>query len=65
VSGNGYTINPDIGNEDIEQVKTIQKGVRLQVALNKVKGAPVARFDAKTRTPYLEYPDGRKEYADG
>jgi len=60
--GNGYTLNPAIGEEDLEHVKAIQKGVRLQVKLNKLKGAPVARFDFKIKKPYLEYPDGRKEY---
>jgi hypothetical protein len=60
----GYRINPAIGDEDMEQVKAFQKGVRLLVKLNQLKGAPVARFDFKTKKPYLEYPDGRKEYAD-
>ena len=60
----GYTLNPAIGEEDKEMVKTIQKGVRLQVKLNQLKGAPVARYDFKAKKPYLEYPDGRKEYVD-
>jgi len=59
---NDYKINPAIGEEDLEQVKSIQKGVRLQVNLNKLKGAPIARFDVKTKKPYFEYPDGRKVY---
>jgi hypothetical protein len=63
MNSNDYKINPAIGEEDMEQVKTIQKGVRLQVKLNKLKGAPIARFDFKTKKPYLEYPDGRKEYS--
>ena len=58
-----YKLNPEIAEEDLDQVKTIQKGVRLQVELNKVKGAPIARFDAKTKRPYFEFPDGRREYA--
>ena len=62
---NGYTLNPSIGDEDMAEVKAIQQGVRLQVKLNKLKGAPVARFDAKAKKPYLEYPDGRKDYGDG
>ena len=60
---NGYIINPAIGEEDIEHVKIIQKGVRMQVNLNKLKGAPIARFDFKAKKPYFEYPDGRKEYS--
>ena len=61
---NGYILNPAIGNEDIEEVKAIQKGVREQVKMNKRKGAPVARYDFKAKKPYLEHPDGRKEYRD-
>lgn len=57
-----YTINKQIGEEDINQVKNIQKGVRLQVKLNQLKGLPIAKFDAKTKRAYLEYPDGRKEF---
>jgi len=65
MTNNVYKINPAIGEEDLEHVKAIQKGVRLQVKLNQLKGAPIAKFDFKTRRPYLEYPDGRKEYGDG
>ena len=58
-----YKVNDQIGQEDMEQVKSIQKGVRLQVKLNQIKGSPVARFDTKTKRAYLEYPDGRREYS--
>ena len=58
-----YKVNDQIGQEDMEQVKSIQKGVRLQVKLNQIKGSPVARFDVKTKRAYLEYPDGRREYS--
>ena len=59
---NGYKINRAIGDEDSDEVKAIQKGVREQVKANKRKGAPVARYDFKAKKPFLEYPDGRKEY---
>ena len=58
-----YKVNDQIGQEDMEQVKSIQKGVRLQVKLNQIKGSPVARFDVKTKRAYLEYPAGRREYS--
>jgi len=58
-----YKVNDQIGQEDMEQVKSIQKGVRLQVKLNQIKGSPVARFDVKSKRAYLEYPDGRREYS--
>ena len=59
---NEYKINPAIGDEDSDEVKAIQKGVREQVKISKRKGAPVARYDFKTKRPFLEYPDGRKVY---
>jgi len=58
----GYVIDQSIGDEDMDEVKLIQKGVRLQIKLNQLKGVPIARYDAKARKPYLEYPDGRREY---
>ena len=64
MSANGYVFNPAIGNEDIEEVKAIQKGVREHVKMVKRKGIPVARYDFKAKKPYLEYPDGRREYKD-
>ena len=60
-----YKIKLADGEDDEQQVKVIQEGVRLQVRLNELKGAPIARFDIKTKKPYLEYPDGRKEYHHG
>jgi hypothetical protein len=60
-----YKINPALGEEDKEQVLAIQKGVQLQVELNRLKGAPIARFDMKAKKPYLEYPDGRRDYENG
>ena len=35
---------------------------RVQVGILKIKGLPVARYDAETKRAYLEYPDGRREY---
>ena len=59
-----YIINPSIGEEDSAEVHIIKKGARLQVAMSKLKGNPIARFDAKTKRPYLEYADGRRQYSD-
>ena len=59
-----YRINPSIGEEDSAEVNMIKKGVRLQVAMSKLKGNPIARFDAKKKSPYLEYADGSRKYFD-
>ena len=62
MAGQTYDLNPSIGDEDIKTDEIIRKGVRLLVQHNKNKGAPIARFDSKTKWPYLEYPDGHREY---
>ena len=47
-----YKINPGLSEEDSAEVNMIKKGVRLQVAMSKLKGNPIARFDAKKKSPY-------------
>jgi DNA-damage-inducible protein J len=39
-----------------------KKTVRRVIRETRAKGQPVALYDAKRKRPYLEYPDGRKEY---
>ena len=36
--------------------------VREEIAEYKQRGLPVARYDAKKKRPYLEYPNGQREY---
>ncbi len=36
--------------------------MRLAIEKQKIKKQPIARYDAKNDVPYLEYPDGRKEF---
>lgn len=48
--------------DDRDEVVQIQRGVRLHLKMQENNGVPVARYDAKRKRPYLEYPDGRKEY---
>ena len=31
--------------------------------MNEIKKVPIAKYDDATGKAYLEYPDGRKEYA--
>jgi DNA-damage-inducible protein J len=39
-----------------------KKAVHRAIRETRAKGQPVALYDAKRKRPYLEYPDGRKEY---
>ncbi len=55
-----YTQSAPIDDKD--EVARIKKGVRLQVALMKNQGVPIARYDLKKKQTYMEYPDGRRVY---
>jgi DNA-damage-inducible protein J len=49
-----------------EKIKTLENTAKAAVYQElegiKAKGLPVALYDFKHKRPYLEYPDGRKEY---
>ena len=51
------------GVSDEELTKRFEEAVRIENEIKTVKGLPIAKYDFKKKTPYLEYPDGRKEYA--
>ena len=51
-----------IGEEDSRFEQAAALLLREELAEYKAAGKPVARYDEKNRRPYLEYPDGRKEY---
>ncbi|GHU48221.1 hypothetical protein FACS1894200_04880 [Spirochaetia bacterium] len=51
-----------IGEEAAGMELAFRQAVKSAIANTQEKGLPVARFDANTKRPYLEYPDGRKEY---
>ncbi len=48
--------------DDQDEVTRIQRGVRLHLKIQENNGVPVAKYDQKRKEPYLEYPDGRKDY---
>jgi len=51
------------GVSDEELTKRFEEAVRIENEIKTVKGLPIAKYDYKKKAPYLEYPDGRKEYA--
>jgi len=51
------------GLSDDELTKRFEEAVRIENEIKKIKGQPIAKYDYKKKAPYLEYPDGRKEYA--
>lgn len=51
------------GVSDDELDKRFIEAVRIDNEIKKIKGAPIAKYDYEKKAPYLEYPDGRREYA--
>ena len=43
--------------------RRFKEAIRLEIEIKKIQGLPVAKYDIETKRAYLEYPDGRKEYA--
>lgn len=53
------------GISDDELTERFKQSIRIDDEIRKIKGLPVARYDAETKRAYLEYPDGRREYVRG
>jgi len=51
-----------IGEDDYRFEQAAALLLSEEIAEYKAAGKPVARYDEKKRRPYLEYPDGRREY---
>ena len=45
------------------ETRAFRTAVEQAIRKNQENGHPIARYDAKKRSAYLEYPDGRREYA--
>lgn len=54
--------NAAISPEDKLLTEKMQKIVDAKIAISACKGAPVAKYDAKLRKPYLLYDDGTRRY---
>ena len=52
------------GLSDDELTRRFQESVRIENEIKKIKGLPIAKYDFSKKRPYLEYPDGRKEYVE-
>ena len=48
---------------DEEMDRLFKAGVEAAIQRQKIMGFPVARYDRESGRAYLEYPDGRREYA--
>lgn len=53
----------ELGISDDEIMRRARGLVRLAIEKHRLLGYPVARYDYDRQVAYLEYPDGRCEYA--
>lgn len=51
------------GVSDDELTKRFVEVIRIDNEIKKIKGVPIQKYDHEKKQPYLEYPDGRREYA--
>ena len=54
-----------LGDRVAEMERSFQKAVAEAIARDHADGFPVALYDKDKKCPYLEYPDGRREYTNG
>ena len=52
------------GVSDEELSHRFKEAVRIENEIKKVKGLPIAKYDFEKNAPYVEYPDGRRVYAE-
>jgi len=52
------------GVSDEEFTKRFEEAVRIENDIKRVKGLPIVKYNFEKKAPYLEYPDGRIEYAE-
>jgi hypothetical protein len=48
---------------DDELTFRFKESIRIDNEIRKIKGFPICRYDQEKDKAYLEYPDGRREYA--
>ena len=51
------------GISDEELTVRFKESIRIDNEVRRIKGLPFAGFDTAKKQPYIQYPDGRREYA--
>jgi hypothetical protein len=51
------------GLSDDELTERFKEAIRIDNEIKKIKGVPIAGYDTVNKLAYLEYPDGKREYA--
>ena len=50
------------GISDEELTLRFKESIRIDNEVRKIKGLPIAGYDDELDCPYIEYPDGKREY---
>ena len=59
----GNELDSTCGISDDELTALFKESIRIDNEIRRIKGLPIAGYDMEVRLPYIEYPDGRREYA--
>lgn len=52
------------GISDDELTVRFKESIRIDNEIRRIKGLPIAKYDKVMKKAYLEFPDGRREYAE-
>ena len=52
-----------VDKSDEEMDRLFKQALAIANEIKQIKGVPIAKYDLERREPYLEYPDGSREYA--
>ena len=64
INYNNNALDHTCGVSDDELSHRFKEAVRIENEIKKLKGLPIAKYDFEKNAPYVEYPDGRKVYAE-
>ena len=51
------------GISDDELTERFKESIRIDNEIRRIKGLPIAGYDDETDRAYMEFPDGRRQYA--
>ena len=54
-----------LGFNVAEMERGYQRAVSEDIEISRAKGYPIALYDKKKKSAYLEYPDGKRDYING
>ena len=52
------------GLSDDELTERFRESIRIDNEIRRIKGLPIAGYDRSLKKPYIQYPDGRRQYVE-